>query len=213
MVNLHTTRRLCFAIVVLIGCASLCDGAADQEGEPVKLERYGVSFRAPKNWFVPERSKIVENIRKLDSEKEDISAILASHRGSITIATYLRHDPRGHAGMIPTINVLGRSNPHSTFEAFRKMIAASSVSVGSVLRNYVVKASPAERTLAGRRVVVFAAEYDISTAAGADYRVSSTTYAIPCGEIFLQISMSESIPAKQSQVFERFIGSFAFKEP
>ncbi len=210
----NITKRLCFAIILLIQCAPLRDSnAKDPKDRSVKLDRLGVSFSAPKGWFVPEHEKIAENIRKFDSEKEDLPGILASHRGSIVVATYSRFDPRGHAGLIPTINVLGRPNPHSTFEAFRDMIGASAQSMGSVLRNYVLKAAPAERSLAGRRVIEFTAEYDISAAEGSSYRVWSTTYAIPCKDVFLQVSMSESLPANHRQVFERFIGSFEFREP
>lgn len=211
MLKRTPNKLVCFAAALLIPSAVLCGAGAKEE--TIKLERYGISFRAPSGWFVPEREKIVENIRKLDSEKEDIRAILASHRGSIAIATYLRHDPRGQTGMIPTINVIGRPNPHKTFEMFRDMIAASAASLGSALRNYSIKAPPAESSVAGRRAVALTAEYDISAAGGNTSRVAGTTYAIPCGDIFLQISMSESLPAKHSDIFDRFIKSFAFKEP
>lgn len=213
MQNRTATKVVCFATVLLIQCA-LCDSEAKALKEKsVNLERYGVSFRAPNGWFVSRHEKIAENIRKLDGAKEDIRSILASHHGSIVVATYSRYDPRGRAGVIPTINVLGRSNPHNTFEAFRDMIGANAHSMRSVLRNYVLKAAPTERTLAGRRVVDFTAEFEISTEKGGSYTVSSTTYAIPCGDIFLQVSMSESLPAKHSKVFEHFMGSFSFKEP
>ena len=188
----------------------LC-GASPKE-ERVTLERYGVSFRAPSGWFVADRDTTVENIRKLDGAKENIRAILASHRGSIPIATYSRHDPRGQSGAVPTINVIGRPNPHKTFETFRDTIAASAASVGSVLRDYSIKTPPAEASLAGRRAVAFAAEYDVTLAGGNTPRMAATTYAIPCGDIFLQISKSESLPPKHGDVFDRFIGSFTFKE-
>ncbi len=209
----HTTRCLCFAVAISIGLIHLSDGASDDQGKVTKLQRFGVSFRPPADWFVPDRDKIADNIRKLDSEKENISAILASHRGSIALATFLKHDPRGRAEMIPTINVLGRPNPHGTFDQFRTMIAASATSLGAALRNYVLKSAPADRSLGGRRVVMFAAEYDIGTAGGDTHRVASTTCAIPCGDIFLQVSMSESLPAKHSEVFQGFIESFTFEKP
>jgi hypothetical protein len=201
----------CVGATILIAFAPL--HRASGKAETITLERYGASFRAPSGWFVSDREKITENIKKLDSEKEDVRAILASHRGSIAIGTYLRHDPRGQTGMIPTINVIGRPNPHKTFEAFRDTIAASAGSLGSALRNYSVKSPPAEVSVGGRRAVAFTAEYDISAAGGNTSRVQGTTYAIPCGDIFLQVSMSESLPAKHAEVFDRFIKSFSFKEP
>ena len=214
MQNRNTTKLVCFATVLLIQAAPLRAGDAKSSKEnSVKLDRYGVSFRAPSGWFLPEHEKIAENIRKLDSEKEDIRSIMASNRGSIVVATYSRYNPRGRAGLIPTINVLGKPNPHNTLDVFRDMIEASAQSMGSVLRNDVLKVAPTQRNLNGRRVINFTAEYDLSTEEGGNYRVWSTTYAIPCRDIFLQVSMNESLPAGHSAVFERFIGSFAFKDP
>ncbi len=214
MLVCNTARLLAFAVAVSIQCTPL-HGAErrEQKGESVTLERYGVTFRAPANWFVPAPGKIAENIRQLDSSKEDIRAILASHRGSIEIATYLRQNPRRHSGLIPTINVLSRPNPHKTFESFQQMIAASARSIGSTLRNYVIKTAPEERMLSGRRVAFFAAEYDISTADGISERVLGMTYAIPFGEMFIQVSTSETLPEKEKDVFAGFINSFAFTEP
>lgn len=206
------------AAVLIFTAASLARGArpaadkAELESKPVVLERFGVSFRGPGGWFTPDRETMIENIRKLDSSKEDVAAILATLRRSIPLATYLKHDPRGHAGMIPTINVIGRPNPHTTFEVFRDAIAAQSHSIGSTLWNYQVTTPAAERDLEGRRVVSFVAEFDLARQGGENYRVSSTTYAIPCGEIFLQISMSEAIPAKHGAIFGQFISSFRFTE-
>ena len=204
-------KLACLAAALSISAAALC--AASAKEEAIELQRYGVSFRAPAGWFVPEPGKIAENLKKLDSEKENIAAFLASHRRSTVIATYLRHDPRGQTGMVPTINVLALPNPHKTFEAFRDAIAASAASLGSALRSYSVKSPPAETSVSGRRAVAFRAEYAISAANGTTSTVSGTTYAIPCGEIFLQISMSESLPAKHNDVFDSFIKSFAFKAP
>ena len=185
---------------------------AELESKPVVIERFGVSFRGPRGWFTPQREAMIENIRKLDSSKEDVAAILATLRGSIQLATYLKHDQRGHAGMIPTINVIGRPNPHTTFELFRDAIAAQSRAIGSTLRNYQVTTPAAERDLAGQRGVSFVAEFDLARPGGENYRVSSTTYAIPRGEIFLQISMSEAIPVKTGAIFNEFINSFSFQE-
>ena len=208
------TKLSVVAVVLASLWTVLCSSdAAGATGDLVTLKRYGLSFRPPSGWFAPDGGKMVENLRKLDSEKEDLRAFLASHRGSIPIATYSQHDPRGRKGIIPTINVIGRPNPHHTFEAFEAMIAASSASMGAVLRNYAVKTAPAARVIGGRRSVVFAAEYDISTAAGDTYRVVGTTCAIPCGDIFLQISTSEAVPAQHHDLFERFFASFVFEKP
>ena len=204
-------KLVCLAAALSISSATSLGAIAKEE--TIELQRYGVSFRAPAGWFVPEPGKITENLKKLDSEKENIAAFLASHRRSTVIATYLRHDPRGQTGMIPTINVLALPNPHRTFEAFRDAVAASAASLGSALRSYSVKSPPAETSLSGRRAVAFRAEYEISAANGTTATMSGTTYAIPCGEMFLQISMTESLPAKHTGVFDQFIKSFAFKEP
>ena len=204
--------------MLIFTAASLARGArpvADKtylESEPVVLERFGVSFRSPRGWFTPQRETMIDNIRKLDSDKENIAAILATQRGSLPLASYLKHDPRGHAGMIPTINVIGRPNPHNAFEVFRDAVAAQSRLIGATLRNYQVTTPVTERDVSGRRVVYFVAEFDLAREAGDSYRVSSTTYTIPCGEIFLQISMSEAMPVKHGAIFDQFINSFSFTE-
>ena len=185
---------------------------AELENKRVEIGRFGVSFRAPRGWFNPQPEVMIDNIRKLDSGKEDIAAILGTNRGSLLVATYLKHNPRGHVGMIPTINVIGRPNPHNSFDGFREGVAAQSLAIGSTLRNYQVITPVSERDIAGRHVVYFAAEFDLSRQGGENYRISSTTYAIPCGELFLQISMSESMPVKHRAIFDEFISSFSFSE-
>ena len=214
MLNRSTIKLLIFALAALIQSTPIWGGErTDLADKPVELARFGVVFHGPRDWYTPDPDVILDNLRKLDSEKENLREILASHGRSMVIATYLKHDPRRHQGMVPTINVLGIASSHKTFDHFRAMIAASARSIGSVLQNYVVKTEPTERILAGRRVVFFVAEYDISTRDGVTRRVSGTTYAIPCGEIFLQVSMSESLPVKHSELFASFINSFTFKKP
>ena len=180
--------------------------------KPVVLQRYGVSFKPPRGWFTPSRDKIVENIKKLAGDTQDVQAILATHRGSIAVATYLKEDPRHVAGMVPTINVIARPNPHREFEGFRAAIEEQAKNIGGVLRNHVLKTAPAEQNVGGRRVMSFESEFTLATAAGGSYNVTSTTYAIPCGEIFLQVSMNEGLPVKQAGVFDEFI-SFRFDKP
>lgn len=182
-------------------------------GEVVSVGRCGASFRPPQNWFVNDPKKIEANVRRLADELEDVAAVLSSHRGSIEIASYAKHDPRGHSGLIPTINVLGRANPHKSFGPFTEMIRASSTAIGATLRNYVITTDVTERTIAGQRVLFFVAEFDLTMNNVGSFRVSSTTYAIPCGEMFLQVSMSESMPAKHGHVFASFIDPFSFKQP
>ena len=183
------------------------------DDQPVVLQRYGVSFKPPRGWFTPSREKIVENIEKLDRDLENLQAILATQRGSLVLATYLKEDPRGVAGMVPTINLIARPNPHREFERFRAGIEQQANSIGGVLRNHVIRTAPQEQTVGGRRVMQFVSEFELATAAGGSYNVTSTTYAIPCGEIFLQVSMNEGLPVKQAGVFDEFISSFRFDEP
>jgi hypothetical protein len=207
-------KKIIFAACLLCVLAPAWSrNTTDLAGKPVELTRFGVAFRGPKDWFTPDPQKLVENLRKFDIEKENLDKILTSHRGSITVATYLKHDPRGHQGVIPTINVIGRRNPDKTFDQFRQTIATSAQSMASVLQNFVVKTEPAERTLSGRRVVFFAAEYDVSIKNGGTHKVATTTYAIPCGDIFLQVSMIDTVPIKHAELFGSFIHSFTFKHP
>lgn len=183
------------------------------EGDTITLARCGITFSKPSNWFVAKPGMVEENIKKLDHEKESIDRILASSRGGIPLASFYKYDPRITPGVIPTINMLGMPNGTKTFDAFRSSINASSESLKSMLQNYVVKIPISERALAGQRVLWFSGEFDLSSGDGSTYKVSNTNYVLPCGKIFIQISMSEALPTTDNQAFVDFIGSFKPAQP
>lgn len=204
---------LSLALILSFPVPAVCRSNGKSGEDLVTLQRYGVTFRAPRGWFASEPKNMRENIRKLDATKENVPAILATDRGSTVVATYAQHDPHTQFGVVPTINVLALPNPNKTFENFRGAIVASCTSMTSLLRNSVVKVNPTERDVGGRKSVHFSIEYDLSVADGETHRVTSAIYAIPCGDAFLQVAMVEGLPATQTNVFERFIASFAFQEP
>ncbi len=175
--------------------------------EIVKISRFGVTFQKPDSWFEPYSSIVVENIHKLDKDKEKISEILSTSNESMYIGSYYRHDPSKVAGVIPTINVLIRKSPHYDFSSFRKLIELTNQSASTVFNNYSLIKEVTETTISGKKVVYLSYEFDINTADGKKYHVNSTTYAIPFDKAFMQISMSEGVPIENSGLFSKFIKS------
>lgn len=179
--------------------------------DEVVLKDLGIRFIKPSGWFAANSDAIKDNLRKLDGAREDIQRILDSHRGSIALGSYMEKDPRKTPGIIPTINVLGRTNQSQDFAAFRAHIDQSNKALKGILRNYRVITELSEKGIGGRRVVFFVARFDLSLADGTTHEVINITYGIPFDGLFLQISMSEEFPARSTVQFDRFIESFRFQ--
>ncbi len=104
--------------------------------EKVEISGFGVTFQKPDSWFEPHSSIVVENIRKLDKDKEKISEILSTSNESMYVGSYYKHDPSKVAGVIPTINVLIRKSPHYDFSSFRELIELTNQSASTVFNNF-----------------------------------------------------------------------------
>ncbi|MBP6797523.1 MAG: hypothetical protein KA124_05455 [Luteimonas sp.] len=180
-------------------------------GRESTVRHGGIRFEAPPSWVASGMPRLIDNIGKIEFDAARVEKLLAESRdGSSHLATYTSHDPRSHAGILPTINVVVRSNPRTRFDLFKRDLASSLEGMSSMFENYMVTAPAGERMVGGLRAVSFESEYDIRTRDGQAARIVNRTIAIPRGATFIQISMLDVAPGENSGVFEAFLDSFAF---
>lgn len=197
--------------LVLPGLAWSAEGAnASADDRRVEIAACDFSFVPPPGWVRMEQSSAIDNLtQRLDATREDLATILASHRKALDLISYVQQDPKGYRGIVPTIKVTVLPNEARDFATFKKSIDASLRNqVSDVLRNVRITREPTEISLSGRPVVDFEMQYDLSTTDGSGYRITTDAYAVPCREVFLQITMIQALPAGQRQVFDEFVSSF-----
>ncbi len=206
----RSTLKSIIALTFLCSTAFSAD-KTQLSDDVVSLNQLGVSFRKPNDWFNANEFQMVNNINKLDVKKEDIPKFLATHRGTLHLASFSKEDPSTHQGIIPTINVLVRQNPNNDFSSFMDAMKSASMAMGKILKNYTITQPVIEKSLSGKKVTYFVAEFDLSAADGKTYQIKSTTYSIPLGDVFIQLSMSEEKGDNSEVMFPKFAKAFEFK--
>ena len=180
--------------------------------ERMTLHSLGTSFKQPKAWFNANEYQMMSHIGKLNSKKENIEQIIATHRSSLHIATFYKYNPAEYVGIIPTINILARHNPSRDFDTFFAASSKSSLSVGNIFNSYELQQLVTERMLAGKRIAYFSAEFDLNTGSSTKSHISNTTYLIPFQDTLIQVSMSEEKTDNPEPVFAEFIEAFEFTD-
>lgn len=202
-----------FLMLLVVTSAAIANSDNNRlSDEIVQVPKLGVTFKKPNMWVTPDLTAMVANINKLDDDKENISKIIATHKGSIPVATFSKYDPSTYPGIIPTINVLIRANPYKDFPTFFRFIEMSSRSFVNVLNNCTITKKVTESTISGEKVVFFIAEFDINTAEETTHHVKNITYSIPFDNAFIQVSMSEETSSNNLDLFSDFMNSFIIKQ-
>lgn len=207
--NIFSLSSLVLLLAITFG-ASVAADKNQLSNEFVQMPNLGVKFKKPNGWLNPNEKAMIDNLKKIDANIENIPKILATHKGTVQLYIFHKEDPAKYPGIIPTINVLVRYNPSNDFATFMKFIKKSSDSASAVLHNWSVKKPLSEETISGKKVVSFSADFNLTTADGNTHSIRNITYSIPFAESFIQVSMSESNPPKNEKLFLKFINAFEF---
>ncbi len=175
--------------------------------ETIKISRYGLTLKKPNKWIEPNESLIATNIKYLDDKDEKISEILKSHQGSIYVGSFHKYDPAKYPGIIPTINISIRKNVDKNFSSFIQTMDKSKINMSKILNNFKIIEDIKEIKISGKSIIFFSATFDLFVMNAGSFSIRSTVYAIPFDDSFLQISMSEELPEKNSKLFSNFINS------
>jgi hypothetical protein len=185
----------------------------DRLGEDiVRFDWLGVSFRAPNQWHRPSQENYVENLERYHADEEKKLRDWFESQGTVPIATFHKYDPDRVTGTIPTINIVALLNATRNYEAFLSSVESNRRSFEQVFNNLSWIVEPVEVLVAGTRSVRLVFEYDLTGEDERTYRIRSIIYAIPFNSAFLQVSMVDEVPSKNSELFAEFIGAFRIGE-
>ena len=195
--------------LALVGYVSAAEPGPEDPNPPVneaiEIEDLGFSFHPIRGWHVGGGQALVKNFDQYELDEAELNRILATRKGSRTIASFMRNDPRVTPGVIPTVNVV--ANPaQDTSEAAVKAAASAVVeSLRRVAEDVKVVEEVAPVSISESTAYGFVVEFGVKPKEGALATIRSRTYVIPRGVVLLQVSMSEAIPAQESATFDAFL--------
>lgn len=114
--------------------------------------------------------------------------LLENTAASTPVVTYTKYQPTERAGLIPKLDVVLRSNPTKTFEAFFKMISTSPAQLKAFFPDFTLTEPLREVRVGGRRAVLMSAAYSVETNNTGRLSVRGLVYAVMDGDALFQIS-------------------------
>ena len=198
---MRITRQSIFVLI----CSIACSLPAQSQSSDFA----GFTLELPDGWYDASQLDIQENLTRYDIGDDEIAELMKTHRGSIPVHIYLKHDPSQHAGIIPTIQVLIRPNNARNLEEFTQMMERSLDQMDEVMTNLTINQNLATVTVGNHEGVYLITEFDMSYA-GETQRVRSWTYAIPFSKYFFQINFSDIPSDDCSELYKGVLEKIRF---
>ncbi|MEL6639063.1 MAG: hypothetical protein AAFW73_20705 [Bacteroidota bacterium] len=181
--------------------------------EVFQNEQYGFSMTSPEGWQVQQEEDILKNLDKYDFDEEQLQELLAKRNGSIPLISFFKYDPKTHAGLIPTIQILVRSNPTPSFEYFEQMINQSAGDLKNVLEDFTLIESPRVVEVSGQPAIFLTGTYSLGTKRGAKLYARTRVYAVPKGAYFFQIAFIDAQEGEDcSELFDALLQSIQISD-
>lgn len=171
---------------------------------PVKAKPM-IEVPLPAGWLRMESDPMVKNLTRLDLTKEALALIIQQGSGQAVLLTYVKHDPKIHAGIIPTIKVAIRSNPTNNYTDFQEAMYSAAQSLMKVLPGAELTQAPKEVTVASIPSVQYVLAYPIDDKRGGQYNVRNRMYMIPSGRFFFQVTFMDTADDDCSAVFDELV--------
>lgn len=202
-------KKIFYGVTILLLLIS--PGLSEDNGlssEPIEIGRIGTSFKVPENWHAQNADVWYGNVEALDESNEDIKSFLESASGAMHVATFMKYDPTSYSGIIPTMNVILRSNSNTSPSTFLRYMEAVIERDSGLLNNCEIVRYPDFYVVSGKLVVRYEYQFDLFTEDLGRFRISTVGYAIPYENSFLSVTFAEESPAQNEELFRAVIQSF-----
>ena len=176
-----------------------------------KNESIGFSIEQPKKWIKAKEGQTIENLKSnIKLDEKVVTKLLEQNKGTIQVVTYFKYPIETTAGIIPTIKVNLRSNPHKNFADFRKSIEESFISIKKVFSDFKYTSEPTESVIDGRRCLTASCIYTL-TGKGGSEKVNIVVYAIPVKDQFYQVTLMDTKDDNNTELFQKIINTIVIK--
>ena len=176
-----------------------------------KNESIGFSIEQPKKWIKAKEGQTIENLKSnIKLDEKVVTKLLEQNKGTIQVVTYFKYPIETTAGIIPTIKVNLRSNPHKNFADFRKSIEESFISIKKVFSDFKYTSEPTESVIDGRRCLTASCIYTL-TGKGGSEKVNIVVYAIPVRDKFYQVTLMDNKDDNNTELFQKIINTIVIK--
>ena len=172
-----------------------------------KNESLGFSIEQPSKWIKAKEGQIIENLKnnvKLDEKV--LNKLLEQNKGTISVVTFFKYPIETTAGLIPTIKVVLRSNPHENFADFRKSIEESFIGIKKVFPDFKYTTNPTESVVDGKKCLTASCIYTL-TGKGGSSKVKIIVYAIPVKDQFYQVTFMDTKEDNNTELFKKIVAT------
>lgn len=172
-----------------------------------KNESIGFSIEQPSKWIKAKEGQTIENLKsnvKLDDKV--LIKLLEQNKGTIEVVSFFKYPIETTVGIIPTIKVNLRSNPHKNFADFRKSIEESLIGIKKVFPDFKYTSEPNESVVDGKKCLTASCIY-ILTGKGGSAKVKIIVYAIPVKDQFYQVTLMDTEEDNNTELFKKIVNT------
>ena len=157
----------------------------------------GISIVHPDKWKLASKDDFADSVKKLDFTEEQLERLLKSN-GSLLIWGFLKYDPKGHPGIIPTIQIRMLSNPTTSFESFTKAYKGLRERDKDLFQNLKIESPIKEDWIGAQRALSLTFAYELYKG-GLTFDVRTRAFAVPVGKHFFQITFIDDPTTEDCQ--------------
>ncbi|MDZ4329263.1 MAG: hypothetical protein U0945_01605, partial [Flavobacterium sp.] len=132
--------------------------------------------------------------------------LLEQNKGTIEVVSFFKYPIETTVGIIPTIKVNLRSNPHKNFADFRKSIEESLIGIKKVFPDFKYTSEPNESVVDGKKCLTASCIYTL-TGKGGSAKVKIIVYAIPVKDQFYQVTLMDTEEDNNTELFKKIVNT------
>lgn len=174
-------------------------------------ESIGFSIQQPEKWIKAKEGQTIDNLKSnIKLDEKIVAKLLEQNKGTIQVVTYFKYPIETTAGIIPTIKVNLRSNPHKNFVDFRKSIEESFIGIKKVFTDFKYISAPTESIVDGKKCITATCIYTL-TGKGGNEKVKIIVYAIPVRNQFYQVTLMDTEDGSNTELFQKIVNTIVIK--
>lgn len=176
-----------------------------------KNKSIGFSIEQPGKWIKANEGQTTENLKSnIKLDEKVLVRLLEQNKGTIQVVSFFKYPIETTAGIIPTIKVNLRSNPHKNFADFRKNIEESFIGIKKVFPDFTFTAEPKEDVVDGKKCVTASCVYTL-TGNGGSAKVKIIVYAIPVKDQFYQVTLMDTEEDNNTELFKKIVNTIVIQ--
>lgn len=180
--------------------------------EKLDIKRIGFSIDIPKNWTTIPNDEILKNLNNFEFTDEQMDHLFKTNNSTVNLATFVKYDPKTHAGIIPTIKIRTRESKVTNLQDFLKQIQNSNEELKKTLDDFKFIDNPTLVELSRKKVVKFSVQFHLKKD-GHIFTICSRSYYIPKNGYYISLNFIEEIGKEDnSLLFENLIKTISLTD-